>query len=572
MTLTWHIAQPCSQTVATLSRKLDCSSILATLLINRGVTEAAQAQRHLRCPLDGLHPPSGLLDLTPAMERIHAALLRHERMLIFGDYDVDGVTATALLLHFLLCCGAQVTYHIPQRSVEGYGLQRTHLASGGVGRQADLIITVDCGIASHDAVADAIAAGIDVIVTDHHQLAETLPPATAVINPRRGGNPAFGILAGVGVAFYLVVGLRAYLRQRNFWKDRSEPNLMQLCDLVALGTIADMVPVTGENRVFTRVGLEAINAHPRPGVRALLEVSGCAGRPVEAEDVAFRLAPRINAAGRMAHAAIAVELLTTTDPDRAREIALALDKHNLARQRTEKTILEERLAELDLHPDALNGRSLVLSGEGWHEGVLGIVAARLVRRYDRPVVLIATRNGMGRGSARSIPGFDLHQGMARCADLLETFGGHAMAAGLKIATDRIAAFRAAFESTVVRMTRPENFTPRLEIDCPVSFENISSGLLEELEGLKPYGTGNPEPLFMAERVTVTGSELVGRCHRRMRLQQEGGRSKRPFAAIQFNVDPRQPPPAFLAQVAFRLRSGIGRRSREPQLVIEAIIF
>jgi single-stranded-DNA-specific exonuclease len=569
----WHMSQPCSGAVAALAGELHCSPILATLLVNRGIADALEARRHLDCPMETLPPPAGIPDLQPAVERIHRALQRSERILIFGDYDVDGVTATALLLQFLRHCGAQVSYHIPHRCAEGYGLQPSHLAPGAVGRTADLILTVDCGVSSHEAIAAARAAGIDVIVTDHHQLPAVLPQAVAVLNPQRaGGDPDLSVLAGVGVAFCLAVGLRAFLRLQGFWQARSEPNLRRFCDLVALGTIADMVPLTGVNRLLTRLGLAEINHTPGPAIKALLEVSGCAGRSVEAEDVAFRLAPRINAAGRMDHAGAAVELLVARDPGRAAELARLLDQHNRVRQESEKTLLAALRAEIAAQPDLLGRYSLVLAGEEWHEGLLGIVAARLARRYARPAVLIATRNGLGRGSARSVAGFDLHHGLGRCAGLLEKFGGHAMAAGLQIASHRIAEFRTAFESQAAAALGARPPLPALTIDCPVAFGELSPHLMEELEGLKPYGSQNPEPLFLAESVVVTRSELVGRVHRRMHLQQADGRGERRLAAIQFNVDPQRPPPDHLKGVAFRLRRGFGRRRREPQLVIEDLFF
>jgi len=538
------------------------------VLVNRNFLNEKDARRFMNISLDQLRSPFGLAGMQAAVERIVRAIELGQKILIFGDYDVDGITATAVLLEFFQYLNADVSYYIPHRISEGYSIQPAHISEYAVPNGVDLIITADCGTGSYQAVAAAAAAGIDVIVTDHHQIFDRLPPAVAVINPHRSDCSAgFENLAGVGVAFCLLICLRKRLRDINFWQALPEPNLKDFCDLVAVGTVADIVPLLDENRIFTAAGLEMIQSARRPGLSALVLESRTNPQTVAAQDIAFRLAPRLNAAGRLDHAAAAVELLTTRNPETAGQIAATLDALNQKRQGVEQKMLADISAMLADHPELLQNRSLVLAHPGWHEGVLGIVASRLLETYFRPVVLISIKDGLARGSARSIPGFDMVQGLTACSAFLKNFGGHTQAAGLSLAVDMIEPFRQHFEKTVAAGTVPDDFSPALIIDCEIGFKDIHAALLDELASLEPYGSGNPEPLFTAANIDVLSASIVGKTHRRMVLGQPDAGPRTRLNAIHFNIDPAEPAPQRLERIAFRLRWNHWNGKKTPQLII-----
>jgi single-stranded-DNA-specific exonuclease len=504
-----------------------------------------------------------------AVERIVPAIMHKEKILIFGDYDVDGITATTILLDFLRSVGAHVSYYIPHRINEGFGLKKNHISDTALPNGINLIITVDCGSDSHEAVEAARKAGIDVIITDHHIISDRIPPAVAVVNPKQDDCPSgFHDLAGVGVAFYLLICLRKKLRDINFWQDRPEPNLKSYCDLVALGTLADMVPLTNENRILARTGLDIMGRTHRPGLKALMEICKTNKHVVDTDDIVFGLAPRLNSAGRMDHASTSLELLIARDVKTAEKIANSLNHMNQNRRRIENKILTQVHNHLKKNPHLLRKSTMVLAQEGWHLGVLGIVASRIVKKYFRPVVLITTTDGIGRGSARSIPGVNLYKGLSACANDLENFGGHSMAAGLKLKTENFENFEINFENTVCRMTQPDDFIPRIFIDFVLDFEDISDKLIDELESLKPFGMGNNEPLFMAGNINVVSSTIVGNNHRRMVLSQGKGRTDKTFNSIHFNVDPDTPLKENFDQIAFRLRWNRWNGRKTAQLVIE----
>ncbi|MEJ2641917.1 MAG: DHHA1 domain-containing protein, partial [Desulfosarcinaceae bacterium] len=393
------------------------------------------------------------------------------------------------------------------------------------------------------------------------------------INPqRRDCHTGLEDLAGVGVAFSLLVTLRRHLRTAGFWRSRPEPNLKTYLDLVALGTIADMVPMRADNRILTHAGLKVINGSPRPGISALVAAAGIGSNRVTAEDIAFRLAPRINAAGRMAHARIAAEMLITRHIRTAAERAETLNSLNARRQTTEQAILEEieaRLAAADPVEEEGPPRALVIAGEGWHEGVLGIVASKLTQKRHRPAVVIALNNGRGKGSARSIPGLNLYACLEHCAEHLKAFGGHAMAAGLQLEADRLAPFETHFAATVAAYGAEADLTPQLSIDCELYFSQITPRLVDEIEGLQPFGSENPAPLFMAQDIVVIASQAIGQHHRRFKLRQRGNR-REAFNAIWFNVDPDDPLHKRYNQIAFRLQWNRWNGSQTIQLLIEAV--
>ena len=565
----WQIHSPDPGVVEKLSRELNYHLITATVLVNRDISTLPEARSFLNASVNDLRPPFSLKDMDVAVDRIHKAIIDHEKILIFGDYDVDGVTAVVILLDFLRYAGADAAYYIPHRIAEGYSIQPGHISQYVRPNQFDLIITADCGSGSRQAVEAASRFGIDMIITDHHNISENIPPARAVINPKRHDCTA-GLqnLAGVGVAFFLLVCLRTRLRETGYWNDRPEPNLKAYCDLVALGTIADMVPLVGENRILSKTGLDLIRAGHRPGLTALLDASAIGDRILNAEDIAFRLAPRLNAAGRMDHAARAVDLLNAQDTDAAKKAAQTLNLLNRKRQDLEKGILADIQRFIDHNPSLLRRRSLVLYRSGWHAGVLGIVASRLMHNYHRPVVLISLQDGSGKGSARGIEGLNLYDALAACRPFLESFGGHAMAAGLLIREEKIADFQAAFENEIQRTTSPEALIPSLQIDGQLDFSMISDDLIDELELLMPYGAGNPEPLFVAGNVKVLNSKIVGKSHRRMMLSQTSGYKSTAIPAIHFNVDDADTKKFRFDQIVFRLHWNRWNGKKTAQIVIE----
>ena len=561
--------QPDPGVVEKLRRELNYHPLTAAVLVNRDIFTLTDARGFLNISLSNLRSPFSLKDMDAAVNRIHKAIIENEKILIFGDYDVDGVTAVVILLNFLRYVGADVSYYIPHRITEGYSIQPMHISQYVRPNQFDLIITADCGSGSHPAVEAANRFGIDVIITDHHNISEDIPPALAVINPKRHDcNAGLQNLAGVGVAFFLLICLRTRLREIGYWNERPEPNLKEYCDLVALGTVADMVPLIEENRILSKTGLELIKAGHRPGLTALLEASAIRNQSLSAEDIAFRLAPRLNAAGRMDHAARAVDLLIAKDPNAAKNSAHTLNLLNLKRQDLEKGILADIQRFIDNNPSLLRRRSLVLYQPGWHAGVLGIVASRLMHNYHRPVVLISLQDGTGKGSARSVEGLNLYDALAACRQFLESFGGHAMAAGLQIREEKIADFQDAFEKEIQRTTSPETLIPALQIDSELDFTTISDGLIDELELLMPFGTGNPEPLFLARNVKVTNSKIVGKSHRRMILSQASGYTTATIPAIQFNVDDEDAKKFHFDQIVFRLHWNRWNGKKSAQIVVE----
>jgi single-stranded-DNA-specific exonuclease len=569
----WNILQPRSEVVNRLCAHLTCSPFLASLLANRDIDSPSLADSFLAPSFHLLSDPSTIKDMDTAVRRIYDAILRKERILIFGDYDVDGVTATVLLTEFLNTAGAKVSFYIPHRETEGYGLKPDHIRDPVISNNINLIITADCGSSSHEAVSMAARSGIDVIITDHHTIPNPMPEALAVVNPKRGDcSSGTGNLAGVGVAFFLIIRLRKYLRDQGFWASRNEPNLKSACDLVALGTVADMVPLTGDNRIFVKGGTDLINSVPRPGIQSLIDVCGTQHPFLNSEDIAFKLAPRLNAAGRMAHARTAADLLLTRNSQEAVRLAETLNVLNRKRRSVEQLVLDEIRLRLQNEPEHLHASALVMADAAWPAGILGIAASRLVRQFFRPVILISTQNGTGRGSARSIPGFDLYQGLKACSDSLIGFGGHAMAAGLEVSTERISEFQKRFTRVADSRISPEQLVPEMAIDGILDIQDITPALIDEIESLKPYGTGNLEPVFLAKNIQIVSSGIVGRNTRRMTLKPVGKSSALGISAVQFNADSPLPVKSQICEMIYRLRWNFWKGNRTPQILIEDAKF
>jgi single-stranded-DNA-specific exonuclease len=561
-----EIMNPDRKDVAELAAALKCHPVLSTLLLNRGIADDQAALDFLQPSLSSLRPPDDLCDITTAVRRIAAAIEKNEKILVFGDYDVDGVTATCLLTEFLDDVGAEVSYHIPHRIEEGYSLNPDHIHNGAVPPDTRLIITVDCGVSSRQAVAAAGAAGIDVIVTDHHVVTSPLPEAIAVVNPNRRDCPSgLGDLPGVGVVFYLIIALRKELRARQHFTAGSEPNLKQRCDLVALGTVADMVPLTGENRVLTAVGLDIINRGTRAGLNQLIDASRIQHDKVDSEDIAYRLAPRLNAAGRLNHASEAVELLRAGESAPAAKMAAALDRLNSKRREIEQATCGTIADMLARSPDLVNRPAIVLADAAWHPGITGIAAARLARQHHLPVFLICLSNGIGKGSGRSIPGVDIISCLHECAPVLDRYGGHPSAAGITLNASNLDKFRLLFEEAVKKRVAAGIPPETLRVDCELELAGINPGLMEILGLMQPFGQGNPEPLFLARKVIVRDAKTVGRDHTRLMLAQDTPGKPNAIAAIFFNSGTV---PDKADEVVFALRWNHWRGRKTIQAVIK----
>ncbi len=505
----WRIGPECTEQVARLARGLGVSPVVAQVLVNRGVCDEDTARLFLHGGREALPDPYLLLGMERAVARIGAALTAGEKITVYGDYDVDGVTATALLCRVFERLGGAVDYYIPERQNEGYGLNAAALESLCLAGTR-LVVTVDCGISASAEIA-AMAGRMDIVVTDHHQPPETLPPAHAVLNPKQiGCTYPEKNLAGVGVAFKLCQAL-----WRHFKVDGAE--LYDYLDLVAVGTIADIVPLTGENRLLVKLGLARLAATDNIGLQALMKAAGLPADKIDTGRVGFGIAPRLNAAGRLSHAAAGVELLITGDSARAAELAAELDAENNRRQTVEKQLLtaaEEMLAG----DDPGSRKVLVLAGGDWHPGVIGIVASRLLDRYYRPVVMISVRDGIGKGSCRSIPGFDIYRALEQCADLLIQFGGHQYAAGLTVEAAKIDLLRDRLNAIAAATLTAEDYQPVLNIDSRVALAEIDTALLQQLAALAPHGAGNPSPVFVCEELAVTGVRPVGQEGRHLKLR------------------------------------------------------
>ncbi|CAN5639523.1 single-stranded-DNA-specific exonuclease RecJ [soil metagenome] len=507
--------------VAALANDIGLPPALCRLIALRGHTDADSARRFLKPRLEHLHDPLDLRDMDRAIARLHAAIRAGERILVHGYYDVDGICSTALYTRVLRSLGADVEPFVPHRMDDGYDL-----GHAGVRRAAEsgaaLILTGDCGTVAHDAIAQAAAAGIDVIVTDHHTPGDTLPDAVAVVNPNRRdcGYPWKG-LAGAGVAYKLceaLVGAAGGDRDALRWH----------LDLVALASIADLAPLAGENRVMTHFGLRVLRETRNAGLRSLMRLAGVStDEPIAAGQVSHVLAPRLNAVGRMGAASRGVALLMTEDEAEADALAAEMEEENRTRQSTDREILAQAMALLDDCFDGDRDYALVLSSPGWHPGVIGIVASRVVERVHRPVIMIAedASTGRGRGSARSIPAFHLYDAVHACAPLLERYGGHRQAAGLDVKLERIDELRAAFNAHARSVLTADDLVPEVKVDLEITLAEATADLCRLMRHCGPFGLGNPQPVFVVRDVGIDGAprEVGSGQHLRLTLEQRGTR-------------------------------------------------
>lgn len=538
----WVIAPREPALTESLARALSITPPLAQALVNRGLRDAAAAEQFLHPALRQLIDPFALPDMAAAVDRLLAALDKQERIVIYGDYDVDGVTSTALLMRVLQQAGATVSYFLPHRMDEGYGLTDDGIARCLKEHTPQLLIAVDCGTSSPREIAELKKRGVDVIVLDHHEPPGTLPECVGVVNAKRlhPNDAPWAALASVGVAFKLAHALQKRARERGLAWERGL-DLRDHLDLVAVGTVADIVPLTGENRLLVKAGLERLPHTQKPGLRALMDIADVPDE-VSPYHIGFRLGPRLNAAGRIGDALAALELLLTSDGARAAQLAKMLDDHNAGRQQIERRILEQAMAQAREQKATVAGpaadRVLVLAQEGWHPGVIGIVASRIQQEFYRPTVIIGIENGVGKGSCRSISGFSIVTALASCAPLLERFGGHEMAAGLSIKADRIPELRRALNEYAAGVMKEEDLQPRLRIDALVGLDELTTEFLDQLKYLEPCGQDNPSPVFAASNVRLRGAaRVVGKDH--LKFAVTDGRAA--VEAIWFGESERQLP-------------------------------
>ena len=514
-----------------LSKEFGIHPIISQILVNRGILDIEAARRYLHPSLNDLHSPFLMKDMKKGVSRLLKAIHDHEEIMIYGDYDADGITSVVILYKFIKEITPHINYYIPDRVQEGYGL-KTPAIDKFKNNNVKLLITVDCGISDVEQIAYAQSIGIDTIVLDHHEISGPLPPAVASINPNREDcSFPFKGLAGVGIAYNFLIALRGSLNKEGFWRDRNHPNLKEYLDIVALGTIGDMAPLIDENRIFVKIGLELITESQRPGIKALKEVSGVDNQPIDSFKASFSLIPRINAAGRIASALDAVKLLLTDDMAEARMLAEKLDSYNRNRQLMEKKILNEILERISNNDVIEKMNAFVFASDKWHPGVIGIVASRLVELFNRPAFVISLNNGVGKGSGRSVSDFNIYKGIQQCAPLLLSYGGHYHAAGISIKEENIDEFAGLLDEIIQNSFEFTQQSSPIIIDSECKISDISLDLIEQLDILAPFGSKNPEPLLYARNIKVSSPIIVGNSHLKMWVNSNGAS----FDSIWFNM-------------------------------------
>lgn len=523
----WRIKDiPDEKSVLALADSLNISNSLAALLIQRGVTNFFEAKSYFRPSLDLLHDPYLMDGMAIASARVLKALTNNEKICVYGDYDVDGTCSAALMYLFLKELGANVFTYIPNRITEGYGISKMSIDIIKE-KNTSLIISVDCGITAVEEIEYGNQLGIDTVVCDHHQAKDVLPPAFAILDPIKPGcNYPFKHLSGAGVAFKLARAVGARIGKKSL--------PLKYLDLVALAGAADIVPLVDENRTLVREGLDLINSNPRPGILALLKSAKIEPGNLSAGQIVFTIAPRINAVGRLGDANRAVELFTTTDPKRAMELASVLEGENTARRRIDEKTFGEALKLVEDEHDLAADLGIVLHNNDWHPGVIGIVASRLVERYHRPSVMLTTIDGVAKGSARSIPGFNIYEALQACEHLLLQFGGHEAAAGLAVEIDKIDIFKTEFNIALKKCMTQKDVIPEISIDAKLVFSEITPKFFRILNQFSPFGPGNSKPVFLSEGVSlVYQPRIVGTNHLIATFKQNGG--DKVFDSIGFNL-------------------------------------
>ena len=530
MNYKWIYEEPAPDIAASASRlaaKAGIHPSLGKLLLERGMTTDAEVRRFFRPQLSDLHDPFLMNDMQIAVDRLNAALGRKERIMVYGDYDVDGCTAVALVYKFLQQYYSNIDFYIPDRYEEGYGISKKgvdYAAATGV----KLIIVLDCGIKAIEEIAYAKEKGIDFIICDHHVPDDELPVAVAILNPKRRDNHyPYTHLSGCGVGFKF---MQAFAASNGIEFNK----LSSLLDLCAVSIASDIVPIMGENRILAHHGIRCLNSNPSIGFQAIIEVCGLADRELSMNDIIFKIGPRINASGRMQNGREAVELLVEKDYATALEKASRINLYNEARKDLDKQMTEEAIEQVKDLPQLDDRRSIVIYNEEWHKGVIGIVASRLTEQYYRPAVVLTRSEGMATGSARSVSGFDVYKAVQSCADLLENFGGHTYAAGLTLKVEHVEEFSRRFEEYVSEHILDEQTEPSLDIDALLDFKDVNFKYYQELKRFAPFGPGNPRPVFCTKRVYDYGtSKVVGRGQEHIKLELVDNKSNNIMNGIAF---------------------------------------
>jgi single-stranded-DNA-specific exonuclease len=527
MSFRWVFTTPENEeAVSELQDQLGVPTKIARLLVLRGVDTYDKAEAFFRSDLSQLHDPFLMKDMDKATSRLAEAVRNGERILVYGDYDVDGTTSTAILYIFLEEFGVDVDFYIPHRFKEGYGINQEGIQYA-IDTNTDLIVSVDCGITAVKETEQAKEQGIDVIICDHHNVGDAIPDAVAVLDPKRKDcNYPFKGLSGAGVGFKLIQGTIKKL-------GLADRIAFKLLDLVAISIASDIVPIEDENRILMREGLKRINSEPRIGIKALLELINLSIGSITTSNIVFSIGPRINAAGRMGDATKAVKLLISDTPAEAKSRAHELESINVARRDKDSETMEEAKAMVDKNYNLDKISSMVLHHPDWHLGVIGIVASRLVDTYGRPAVMLSTVDGKIKGSARSIDGFNIYEAFKECEDLLEQFGGHEYAAGLTITQENLQEFRQRINDIAEKRLSDEDFKPELKIDAELDLSNVNMRFWKLLSQFEPFGPGNLRPIFVSRDVEVVGvPTIVGKGHLKMKVKQNGSGA---FDVIGFNM-------------------------------------
>ena len=519
-----------------ISYETGISTIKAQLLVNRGIVSPDDINAFLSPKLSGLIDPMLLKDMEEGAGLIMSAIEKQQKIAIFGDYDADGLTSTALLVNFFSELGIPVIYYIPDRIGEGYSLN-IQAIDRLAEQKVKLIITVDCGVSNQKEIEHALSLGIDVVVTDHHQIPDKFSPVCPVINPNRADSKfPFKDLAGVGVAFFLAAGIRLCIRKKGWFRLAAEPDLKQYLDIVALGTIADMVPLTGQNRIMVMAGIEVLKNSRWLGIEAMKKICGLGNQFITSGDIAFKMAPRLNAAGRIGDNKTGITALVTENYSEAINTARELNNMNSERQRIESNIIEDIESNLIPGIDLANRKILLVAKKDWHKGVLGIVASKLLERYHRPTIVLTIRDSIATGSGRSIDGFNLHESMTRLKHLFKKFGGHYHAAGCTLERDNIESLSRGLEDIARSVLRDEDLIPSITVDDDLKLSELTIDAVNDIRSLEPFGSGNPEPVYYSGDLAVIDSWVVGENHLKLRVRQ--GESI--HEAIGFNLAGLQP--------------------------------
>ncbi|MGY6545429.1 single-stranded-DNA-specific exonuclease RecJ [Arthrospiribacter ruber] len=569
----WMIAEKADRnSVTALAKEINVNSILANMLVNRGVDSFQKAKDFFRPDLDKLHDPFLMKDMDKAVERLSQAIERNEKILVYGDYDVDGTTSVAMMYGYLIQFYKKVDFYIPDRYKEGYGISEKGVRFAAE-NDFKLIVSLDCGIKAIEKVKLGKELGVDFIICDHHTPGEILPPAVAILDPKRDDcNYPYKELSGCGVGFKLI---QAFAKS----KGHAESKVMTFLDLLAISIAADIVPITGENRILTFYGIERINNNPRPGIKALIMKSRIE-KDLEISDIVFKIGPRINASGRLEHAKASVELMIATDLEDALERADLVDTVNSARKNFDENITKEALGMIEGIEEVRQMKSTVLFKEDWHKGVIGIVASRCIEKYYRPTIILTESNNKATGSARSVFDFDIYEAISECSDLLEQFGGHKYAAGLTMSVDKVPAFQEKFEAVVSSRITDIHLHPVLEIDDEILLDQVNYKFYNILKQMAPFGPGNPEPIFCLKQVYAEDVRILKDKHLKFNVVQDGQLTKPvciAFGMADKNVYPDEIIYKMLIRkmrfdLAFEIRENTFRNNSTLQLYVKDIKF